>query len=352
MNIQQLLEIAYLKKASDIHIVAGYPPILRIDGELIPVPGELELSPEMAKELIFSFLTEEQKEYLTINKELDFSLPYGEKARFRVNAYTQKGTVAASLRLIPMTIKTIEQLGLPTIFHRFAELKQGFILVTGPTGHGKSTSLAAIINEINQTRRCHIVTIEDPIEFIFPKGKAIVSQREVRQDTHSWEISLRSVLREDPDVVLIGEMRDYETISAALTMAETGHLVFSTLHTNSASQTIDRIIDVFPENSKNQVRMQLSAVLEAVISQRLIPTLTEGRAVVSEIMLGTPAVKTAIREGKTHQIDNIIRISTGVGMTTLETSLAKLVKDGKISLEVATTYALNPEEVIRLVRGK
>jgi len=352
MSIEQLFEFVLAKKASDLHLLAQSPPILRIDGELSFLPGEPPLSDQMVKNLIFSFLTEEQKEYLLINKEIDFSLPYGNKARFRVNVYTQKGTIAASFRLIPTEIRGIDQLGLPAICHKFADLRQGFILITGPTGHGKSTTLAAIINEINQKRRSHIVTIEDPIEFVFPNGKSIVSQREIRQDTHSWEIALKSVLREDPDVVLVGEMRDLETITAALTVAETGHLVFSTLHTNSASQTIDRIIDVFPEYSKAQIRMQLSSVLEAVVSQRLLPALTGGRVVATEVMLGIPAVRTAIREGKTHLLDNIIQTSSGVGMISLESSLARLVNDGVVSLDVAKNFSLRPEELIRLVKAK
>jgi len=351
MSIEQLFEIAWAKKASDLHLLAETPPLLRIDGELSPVPGEPAFTPQMVKELVFSFLTDEQKEYLTVNKELDFSLPYGQRARFRVNAYIQKGTVAASLRLVPLEIRNIDQLGLPAICHKFAELRQGFVLVTGPTGHGKSTTLAAIINEINQKRRCHIVTIEDPIEFIFPHSKSIVSQRELRTDTHSWEVALRSVLREDPDVVLVGEMRDLETISAALTVAETGHLVFATLHTNSAAQTVDRIIDVFPQDSKAQVRMQLSSVLEAVLAQRLLPSLSGGRVVAAEVMLGTPAVKTSIREGKTHQLDNVIQTSAGLGMMSLESSLAKLVNEGKVALEVAKNFALRPEELVRLVKS-
>ncbi len=351
MTIEDLLQIALKKKASDLHLITDSPPILRIDGGLVPVLGEPPLSDELVKELVFSILSNEQKELLTVNKELDFSISFGDQARFRVNAYTQKGTTAASLRLIPMVIKNIDELKLPSICHRFAELKQGFVLVTGPTGHGKSTTLASIISEINQKRNCHIVTIEDPVEFIFPHGKSIVSQRELHEDTHSWEIALRSVLREDPDVVLIGEMRDLETISAALTVAETGHLVFATLHTNSAAQTIERIIDVFPEDSKSQVRVQLSTVLEAVLSQRLIPRLSGGRVVASEIMVGTPAVKTAIRESKTHMLDNVIQTSGGLGMISMESSLAKLVSEGEVSLETARAYALRPEELVRLVKS-
>ncbi|HNP89493.1 MAG: Twitching mobility protein [Microgenomates group bacterium ADurb.Bin219] len=352
MKIEELMEIACQKNASDIHLTVGLPPVLRIDGELHPLPDFPVFTETGVKEMIFSFLTEEQKELFLANKEIDFSLAYSEKARFRVNTYVQKGTFASSLRLIPMVIKSIDELGLPSICHKFAQLKQGFIIVTGPTGHGKSTTLAAIINEINQTRKCHIVTIEDPVEFIFPQGKSIVSQRELHQDTHSWEIALRSVLREDPDVVFIGEMRDLETITAALTVAETGHLVFATLHTNSAALTIDRIIDVFPEDSKLQVRLQLSGVLEAVLSQRLIPSLKGGRVAAAEIMIGTSAVRTSIREGKTHMIDNIIQTSASMGMISFESALGKLVNEGKISLEVAQSYALRPEELYRLVKTK
>jgi len=352
VTVENFLEIAFTKKASDLHFLAGLPPMLRVDGVLVPVPGETALTPESVKELVLSLLTDEQKELFNVNKDFDFSLPLADKARFRVNVYFQKGTLAASLRLIPKEIRGIEELGLPSICHKFAELRQGFVLVTGPTGHGKSTTLAAVINEINQERSCHIVTIEDPIEFVFTQSKSIISQREIHQDTHSWEIALRSVLREDPDVVFIGEMRDLETISAALTIAETGHLVFATLHTNSASQTVDRIIDVFPDVSKDQVRMQLAATVEAVFSQRLVPSLKAGRVVATEVMVGTSAVKNSIREGKTHLLDNIIQTSASLGMMTLESSLANLVTQGQVALEVAESYALRPEELVRLVKTR
>jgi twitching motility protein PilT len=256
-----------------------------------------------------------------------------------------------AFRLIPLDIPDIDSLGLPKILHSFTTLRQGLVLITGPTGHGKSTTLAAMINEINKNRACHIVTIEDPIEFIFRPMKSIVSQREMRTDTHSWEIALRNVLREDPDVVLVGEMRDYETIAAALTVAETGHLVFATLHTNSAAQSIDRIVDVFPDEQQKQIRLQLSNTLEAVFSQRLIASAIKGRAVAYEIMLGTTAVKTAIREGKTHQIETILETSQEVGMGTIEKSLADLVKQGTITMEVAESWSLRPEELSRLVRN-
>ncbi len=340
MTIQQLLQYVIDNKASDLHVVVGAPPTVRLDGALVPVAGEAVITPLTAQQLVSGVLTVEQKEVLAVNRELDFSFTLAEKARFRVNAYQQKGSAAAAFRLIPAVIPGIDELGLPKICHQFATLKQGFILVTGPTGHGKSTTLAAILEEINRTRPVHIVTVEDPIEYVYSSNLAVVSQREIRQDTHSWEIALRSVLREDPDVVLIGEMLDFETIAAALTIAETGHLVFATLHTNSAAQTVDRIVDVFPESQQAQARLQLSANLEAVLSQRLIPKVAGGRVVAYEIMTATPAVKTTIREGKTHLIDNIIMTSAESGMVTLESSLAGLVKSGAVSLETAQAYGL------------
>ncbi|KKW14537.1 MAG: twitching motility protein [Candidatus Jorgensenbacteria bacterium GW2011_GWB1_50_10] len=351
MNIKELLQLTVDKNASDLHLIAGIPPTVRVDGELFPVPNEAFLVPEVVSAHLKEVLSAEQLERLTVNKEIDFSLPFSDKARFRVNAYTQKGSFAVAFRRIPLAIPEVDALGLPKILHSFTTLKQGFILVTGPTGHGKSTTLAAMINEINKNRATHIVTIEDPIEFVFRPDKSIISQREMRADTHSWQVALRSVLREDPDVVLVGEMRDYETIAAALTVAETGHLVFATLHTNSAAQTIDRIVDVFPEEQQGQVRLQLSNVIEAVFSQRLIPALAGGRVVGYEVMLGTTAIKTAIREGKTHQIDSILQTSQEIGMNTIETSLANFVKDGRISLETAQAYSLRPEQLTRLVRS-
>ena len=356
MRIEELLEAVIKHNASDLHLLVGTPPILRVDGELLEISGQKALTPEDAERLILSLVSPEQKELLLANKELDFSVPFtGEgfsgEARFRINAYFQKGYLSAALRYLPPKIRTIEELNLPKILHEFTKLRQGFILVTGPTGHGKSTTLASVINEINLNRGCHIVTIEDPIEYTYPQGKSIVSQRELRLDTYSWDIALRSVLREDPDVVLIGEMRDFETIASALTIAETGHLVFSTLHTNSAAQTIDRVIDVFPEHQQAQVRMQLSMVLEAVFSMRLLPQIGGGRIPGYEILISTPAVKTTIREGKTHLIDNIIQTSSELGMVTLETTLAGLVKQGKVSLEVAQDFSLRPDDLLRLTRG-
>ena len=352
LDIKQLLNLVITKKASDLHLVVGVPPTLRIDGVLLPVAGESTLSQERMTELVGGVMTQEQKEVLTVNKDIDFSLSLTGEGRFRVNVYHQAGTLAAAFRLIPIIIPSLDSLTLPMICHTFATLRQGFVLVTGPTGHGKSTTLASIIEEINLTRAEHIVTVEDPIEFMFTPKMSIISQREMHGDTHSWEIALRSVLREDPNVVLVGEMRDFETIAAALTVAETGHLVFATLHTNSAAQSIDRIVDVFPEHQQDQIRMQLSSTIEAVFSQRLIPGLAGGRVVAYEVMVGTPAIKTAIREGKTHMIDNIIQTSGELGMFTIETILASHVREGKLAMEQAMAYAIRPEELTRLLQGR
>jgi len=351
MDIKTLLQQTIDLEASDLHLLAGVPPTLRIDGLLTPLTNFGVLTPENVAALLREVISSDQLSKISMDRELDFSLSFSDKARFRVNAYTQKGSAAVAFRKIPLAIPSVDSLALPQIIHSLTVLKQGFILVTGPTGHGKSTTLAAMLNEINANRFCHIVTIEDPIEFIFKPQKAIISQREMYSDTHSWNVALRSALREDPDVVLVGEMRDYETIAAALTVAETGHLVFATLHTNSAAQTIDRIVDVFPEEQQGQVKLQLSNVIEAVFSQRLIPAIAKGRAVAYELMLGTTAIKTTIREGKTHLIDSILETSQEAGMVTLERSLAELVKKGTITLEAAQDWSLRPELLSRLVRG-
>jgi twitching motility protein PilT len=350
MNIKDLLELTISRKASDLHIVVGTPPNLRVSGELFPIPNEPVLTAQVVEAYLQDILLKEQLEQLSVNKELDFSLSFSQKARFRVNAYMQKGAWAIAFRAIPLEIPTIDGVSLPQILHSFTTVRQGFVLVTGPTGHGKSTTIAAILEEINKTRAVHVVTIEDPIEFIFRPYKSIISQREMGKDTHSWSIALRSALREDPDVVLVGEMRDYETIAAALTVAETGHLVFATLHTNSAAQTVDRIVDVFPEEQQVQVRLQLSNVIEAVFSQRLVPAIKGGRLPAYELMLGTNAIKTAIREGKTHQIDSVIQTSAESGMRTLDAILAGMVRDGAITIETAQSYSLRPEELNRLIK--
>ncbi len=350
MNIQQLLEEVIKRNASDLHLLVGALPSLRVDGSLVPMEGYDAVTEQIVTELINSILTDEQKEILQANREIDFSFALGEVARFRVNVYHQKGYLAAALRYIPSQIRSITDLNLPSIMNTFVTLPQGFVLVTGPTGHGKSTTLAAVINEINETRAEHIITIEDPIEYVFPHRRSLISQRELHLDTHSWDIALRSALREDPDVVLVGEMRDLETISAALTVAETGHLVFSTLHTNSAASTINRIIDVFPEHQQAQVRAQLAMTLEAVVSQRLIPGITGGRYPATEILKVTPAVRNLIREGKTHQIDNAILTSQELGMMSLEHSLYTLVKSGHVSREMAMQHTIRPDELARMFR--
>ena len=348
MTIQEMLDLVIAKDAGDLHLVVGSPPTLRISGRLEFI-GDQPLTHELAQELVLALVTPQQKDELLVNKELDFGYQYQDKGRFRVNAYFQQYHLSAALRLIHSVIKTPEELKLPPLVHSFAKLRQGLILVTGPTGHGKSSTLAAIIEEINQTRSDHIVTIEDPIEFIYHPKKSIISQREMKADTHGWDIALRSVLREDPDVVLVGEMRDFETISAALTVAETGHLVFATLHTNSAAQTIDRIIDVFPDEQQQQIRQQLSMTLESVFSQRLVPSKDGGRVPAAEILLGSPSVRNLIREGKSHQIDNIIQTSSEMGMSTIESSLAAWVRAGIVDIEVARSFALNPANLDRLV---
>jgi len=351
LEIQKYLEYTISHDASDLHLMVGALPVVRIDGQLRPVPGEDVLTPPRVESLVFEMTSAEQKDLLLTNKEVDFSFALGEVARFRVNAFYEKGYAAASLRLIPIKIRTIDQLKLPQIVGNLANIPQGFVLVTGPTGHGKSTTLAALINQINETRSSHIITVEDPIEYVYPTKRALIAQREMHLDTHSWEIALRSILREDPDVVLIGEMRDFETISAALTIAETGHLVFATLHTNSAAQTIDRIIDVFPEHQQQQVRQQLASVLEGVVSQRLIPAVGGGRVPAVEIMMVNGAVRSTIRDGKTHLLDNIIQTSAAQGMVLLENTLAGMIKQGIITYESALAYTIRTDELNRLVKG-
>lgn len=353
MKIFELLQVTNQREASDLHLITGFNPTLRIQGglhELITFP---QLTSNDIEQMIFELLNPIQKESLLQNHELDFSTTMenkeGENIRFRVNAYFQKSTLSASFRRIPSKIPSIEQLGLPSILNEFAKLKQGFIILSGASGQGKSTTLAAIIAQINLTRKVHIVTIEDPIEYVYPKGLALISQKELYHDTHSWDKALKNVLREDPDVVYIGEMRDFEAISSALTIAETGHLVFSTLHTNSASQTIDRIIDVFPASAKDQTRLQLSMVISSIITQRLVPSNLGRRVPICEILLGTPSIKNIIRDGKTHLIDNTIQTSSGDGMMLFEEDLKVKVIKGIIAPEVAVEYALRPQTYLKLM---
>lgn len=349
MTIHDLLQMVVDNKGSDLHLIAGIPPHLRIDGHLSPVPQAPVLQQEQLEALIHPLMTQEQKEYVLLNKEIDFGYQYKDAGRFRINVYHQQATLAASLRLIPNKILTIDELGLAPVFHEIIKEKQGIVLVTGPTGEGKSTTLAAMIDEINSTRSEHILTIEDPIEFVYSPKKSIISQREVHHDTQSWEVALRSSMREDPNIVLVGEMRDFETIAAALTVAETGHLVFATLHTYSAAQTIDRIIDVFPASQQNQVRQQLASTIRAVISQRLIPRVSGGRVAATEIMIAHSAIKNLIREGKTFQIDNTIQTATAEGMQLLEMHLAQLLQQGVISKEKAIEFAIRRDALARLI---
>lgn len=349
MTIQQLLQTTIDRGASDLHLMVDFPPTLRINGELVAVGGTTKLTEADMETLLLPVLTDDQKALLQKNWELDMGLDFEKKARFRANLYRQKGTLAGVFRLIPFKIKTLDEIGLPPVVSRLTDLKQGLVLVTGPTGHGKSTTLAAFINQINMSRSTNILTVEDPIEFVYPQAKSLVSQRELNADTHSWTNALKSSLREDPDIVLIGELRDLDTMSAAMTIAETGHLVFATLHTNSAAQTIDRIIDVFPTNQQPQIKSQLAAVVEAVISQRLIPTINPGRVLAAEILFGTPALRSLIRDSKTHLIDNLIQTSAELGMRSMEIALAQLVKEGKISSEVARLYAPHPQILNKLL---
>lgn len=350
MNINQLLDITIQKQASDLHLLAGFAPQIRVHGELLIVPGTEIITAQALDSLLAPILNPPQKEIFNRDFEFDFSFEFENKARFRVNLYRQKGQTAIAMRLIPLKIRSLEELGVPTVISNIANLRQGFILVTSPTGHGKSTLLAALIQKINTERAAHIVTIEDPIEYIYPPGKALISQRELYYDTKTWTNALRSVLREDPDVILIGEMRDLETIASAMTIAETGHLVLATLHTNSAVQSIDRIIDVFPEAQQPQVRLQLASTLEAVISLRLVPTINPGRVLATEILFATPATRNMIREAKTYLLDNLIQTSAEMGMISMENSLAVLVKAGKISQDIATRFALRPEMLMKLLQ--
>jgi twitching motility protein PilT len=325
--------------------------MLRVDGALTPVSGAEVLTDEAVETLIFAILDEDQKQILLKDKEFDFSFAFGDLGRFRVNAFHERGNLAAALRLIPNEIPGIEQLGLPAIVTKFAEYPRGLVLVTGPTGSGKSTTLASMVHKINMEQAKHIITIEDPIEYTHNSKKSVIVQREVHYDTYSFSAALRSALREDPDVVLIGEMRDLETIASAITIAETGHLVFATLHTNSAAQSIDRMIDVFPPHQQPQIRSQLSNILMAICSQRLVPAIGGGRIAAAEILIGTPAVRNIIREGKTHQLDAVIQTGAEFGMQSMDKQLVTLIHQGTVSYDEARTVAVDIDELDRLMRG-
>jgi twitching motility protein PilT len=351
LKIENLLEEVVKQDASDLHLTVGSAPMLRVDGFLRPVDGAPVLTEKDVEELVFSVVDDVQKDILLKDKEVDFSFAFGDVARFRANAYHQKGNVGIALRLIPTKIRTLEELGLPKVLNDMAELPCGLVLVTGPTGSGKSTTLAAMVDKINSEKNVHIITIEDPIEYTHGHKKAIIEQREVHYDTRSFSAALRSVLREDPDVVLIGEMRDLETIASAITIAETGHLVLATLHTNNAAQSLDRMIDVFPPYQQQQIRVQLSNILQGVMSQRLIPAIGGGRVVAAEVMISTAAVRNIIREGKTHQLDAVIQTSGDQGMIPMDKALANLVKAGHISEEEARGYAIDLQELERLLHN-
>ena len=350
-RIESLLEECVKTKASDLHLQVGLPPILRIDGALQPVAGYKEMDEATVERLVFATLEDDQKQILIKDKEFDYSFSFGDLGRFRVNAFHEKGNIAAAFRLIPNEIQSISELGMPPIVESFADYPRGLVLVTGPTGSGKSTTLAGLVDKINREKASHIITIEDPIEFTHKSHRSVVVQREVHYDTYSFSAALRSALRQDPDVVLIGEMRDLETISAAITIAETGHLVFATLHTNSAAQSIDRMIDVFPPHQQPQVRSQLSNILMAICAQRLVPAIGGGRVVAAEIMVANPAVRSVIREGKTHQLDTIIQTGADQGMQTMDRTLVKLVQSGQVTYDTAREFAVDLQEFDRLARG-
>ncbi len=351
LRIEILLEEVVRRRASDLHLQVGLPPMLRVDGSLIPIAGFNQLDEASVETLLFAILDEDQQQILDKDKEFDFSFAFGTLGRFRVNAYHERGNLAAALRLIPNEIKTITELGVPPVVMNFANYPRGLVLVTGPTGSGKSTTLAALIDKLNAETSQHIITIEDPIEFTHKSKKSVVVQREVHYDTYSFSAALRSSLRQDPDVVLIGEMRDLETISAAITIAETGHLVLASLHTNSAAQSIDRMIDVFPPHQQSQIRAQLANILMSICSQRLVPAIGGGRVVAAEILIANPAVRNIIREGKTHQLDAVIQTGAEAGMQTMDRTLVGLVQSGVVTYDEARSFAVDLTEFERLMRG-
>ena len=348
MNFLELVHKAIDMKASDIHITVGIPPMLRINGELIRI-GEERLMPDDTKDLVLQALDENQRIRLEEKGEIDLSFSAQSIGRLRVNAFKQRNSYSMAARIVNLTIPSMDDLGLPPIVSELAKTRRGLILVTGPTGSGKSTTLASMIDQINHDRSGHILTLEDPIEYLHKHNKSIVNQREIGLDSDNFTNALRASLRQDPDVILVGEMRDLETISIAITAAETGHLVLSTLHTLGAAKTIDRVIDVFPPHQQQQIRTQLSSVLQGIISQQLLPTKdNKGRVAAFEILIGTPAVRSLIREGKTHQIQTMLQTGTKYGMETMDMFLLKLYKAGKISSESLLSYAIDKEMILRL----
>ncbi len=348
--LKELLGVTLTQQASDLHISVGHPPALRIGGRLVFLVRRKKISPEDSKGLAFELMIEKQQERFLKNKEVDFSYNFEGKARFRVNVFCQKEGISSALRLIPSKIPVVEELNLPPILHELIRPSQGFVLVTGPSSQGKSTTLAALIDEINHTRALHIITIEDPIEYVFKDDRSIVDQRELGRDTLSFAKALKSTFRQDPDVIMVGEMRDSETISTAITAAETGHLVLATLHTNSAAQSIHRIVDTFPGTQQGQIRAQLSGSLLGVVSQRLVPRIKGGLIPACEIMMNTPAISNLIRENKVHEMPLVIETSAEIGMISLNRYLANLVRAKEIALDTAQNYSLNPSELRGLVR--
>jgi twitching motility protein PilT len=348
--VTELLEIVLERGASDLHLTAGAPPTIRVHGDLIRLVDYPILSPRALQGMIYAILPQKMRERLEQELELDMSYALPGKARFRVNVYYQRDSLGAAFRLIPYEIKSVESLGLPSVVADLARYPRGFVVVTGPTGSGKSTSLAGMVDIVNRERSAHIMTVEDPIEFLHKHQQCIVNQREVGADTHSFAQALKHVLRQDPDVILVGEMRDLETISTAITAAETGHLVFATLHTQDAPQTIDRIIDVFPPHQQQQVRVQLATTLQGVVTQQLLQAVDgRSRAVACEVLICTPAVRNLIREGKVHQIYSIMQAGGRFGMQTMDQALANLVKEGKVTQQLAYERSHDPEELNRLI---
>jgi twitching motility protein PilT len=350
ISMSELFLLMHERGASDLHLTVSAPPMLRIDGELVPTPFE-RLSPEVAQTLVYSLLTDAQRQRFEATNELDLAFGLKGIGRLRMNIYRQRGAIGAAVRAIPATFKSFEEIGLPTVIHELLKVPKGLVLVTGPTGSGKSTTLASMIDFINEHRSGHIVTVEDPIEYVHTHKKCIVNQREVGQDTETFTAALRHVLRQDPNVILIGELRDLDTISGALTIAETGHLVFATLHTTDCAQTINRVIDVFPEQQLEQVRVQLSFVLQSVISQQLLPHASgTGRVLAAEVLVVTPAIRNLIREQKIDQIQLAIQTGGKFGMQTMNQSLADLYRQQRVSFQEAIQRSLDPEDLRRLMQ--
>ena len=344
-TLDRLLEALWLRRGSDLLLTAGSCPLLRIDGALERATDWPSLTPGDTEAMLLSLLSERQAGDFAVRNEVDLSFSWRDQARFRANGFRQRGSVAVALRLIPYQVPGLAELGVPAVVQDFTQLTQGLVLVTGPTGSGKSTTLASLVDQINSTRPCHILTIEDPIEYVHQHRVAAVNQREVGTDTANFAVALRAALREDPDVLLVGEMRDLETIQTALTIAETGHLVFATLHTNDSPQALDRIVDVFPGDQQSQIRVQLANALTGIVYQRLVPRIDGGRSAAYEVLLATPAVRNLIREGKTRQLRNVLATASREGMQTLEQSLSALVQAGIVDHQTATGASLYPREI-------